>query len=49
VSYLLPGAPFEFQYSYSKTPKVKPLAIRELAFLPFEPLTMPIRGPERRR
>ncbi|KAI9124355.1 hypothetical protein K1719_004277 [Acacia pycnantha] len=30
-SYLLPGAPFEFQFSYSETPKVKP---RELAFLP---------------
>ncbi|XP_062158824.1 CRS2-associated factor 2, chloroplastic [Alnus glutinosa] len=41
VSYLLPGAPFEFQYSYSETPKVKPLAIREPAFLPFEPPTMP--------
>ncbi|KAF9612301.1 hypothetical protein IFM89_038871 [Coptis chinensis] len=41
VSYLLPGAPFEFQYSYSETPKVKPLAIREPAFLPFSPPTMP--------
>jgi hypothetical protein len=41
VSYLLPGAPFEFQFSYSETPKVKPLAIREPAFLPFEPPTMP--------
>lgn len=41
VSYLLPGAPFEFQYSYSETPKVKPLAIREPAFLPFAPPTMP--------
>ncbi|KAK9086213.1 hypothetical protein Syun_028607 [Stephania yunnanensis] len=41
VSYLLPGAPFEFQFSYSETPKVKPLAIREPAFLPFAPPAMP--------
>ncbi|PKA51527.1 CRS2-associated factor 2, chloroplastic [Apostasia shenzhenica] len=41
VSYLLPGAPFEFQFSYSETPKVKPLAIREPAFLPFAPPEMP--------
>ncbi|KDP26616.1 hypothetical protein JCGZ_17774 [Jatropha curcas] len=41
ISYQLPGAPFEFQYSYSETPKVKPLAIREPAFLPFAPPTMP--------
>ncbi|THF98900.1 hypothetical protein TEA_022107 [Camellia sinensis var. sinensis] len=41
VSYLLPGAPFEFQYSYSETPKSKPLAIREPAFLPFAPPSMP--------
>ena len=41
VSYHLPGAPFEFQYSYSETPKVKPIAIREPAFLPFAPPTMP--------
>ena len=41
VSYQLPGAPFEFQFSYSETPKVKPLAIREPAFLPFAPPTMP--------
>uniref|UniRef100_A0A2P2IWM2 Uncharacterized protein MANES_12G026300 n=1 Tax=Rhizophora mucronata TaxID=61149 RepID=A0A2P2IWM2_RHIMU len=41
VSYRLSGAPFEFQYSYSETPNVKPLAIREPAFLPFAPPTMP--------
>ncbi|XP_057752997.1 CRS2-associated factor 2, chloroplastic [Arachis stenosperma] len=41
VSYLLPGAPFEFQFSYSETPKEKPIAIREPAFLPFAPPTMP--------
>ncbi|GMH31129.1 hypothetical protein Nepgr_032972 [Nepenthes gracilis] len=40
VSYHLPGAPFEFQFSYSETPKAKPLAIREPAFLPFAPPTM---------
>ncbi|KAK7386787.1 hypothetical protein VNO78_27123 [Psophocarpus tetragonolobus] len=40
VSYLLPGAPFEFQFSYSETPKAKPIAIREPAFLPFAPATM---------
>ncbi|XP_030499542.2 CRS2-associated factor 2, chloroplastic [Cannabis sativa] len=41
VSYQLPGAPFEFQFSYSETPKAKPIAIREPAFLPFAPPTMP--------
>lgn len=41
VSYLVPGAPFEFQFSYSETPKAKPLAIREPAFLPFEAPSMP--------
>lgn len=41
LSYQLPGAPFEFQFSYSETPKAKPLAIREPAFLPFAPPTMP--------
>lgn len=41
MSYKLPGAPFEFQFSYSETPKAKPLAIREPAFLPFAPPTMP--------
>ncbi|ESQ34439.1 hypothetical protein EUTSA_v10007246mg [Eutrema salsugineum] len=41
VSYQLPGAPFEFQFSYSETPKAKPVGIREPAFLPFAPPTMP--------
>ncbi|KAG9459925.1 hypothetical protein H6P81_004433 [Aristolochia fimbriata] len=41
VSYLLPEAPFEFQFSYSETPKVKPIAIREPAFLPFAPPSLP--------
>ncbi|KAL1194142.1 CRS2-associated factor 2 [Cardamine amara subsp. amara] len=41
VSYQLPGAPFEFQFSYSETPKAKPVGIREPAFMPFAPPTMP--------
>ncbi|KAK5838732.1 hypothetical protein F383_04491 [Gossypium arboreum] len=41
VSYKLPGAPFEFQYSYSETPNAEPIAIREPAYLPFAPPTMP--------
>ncbi|KAJ0824931.1 hypothetical protein HanRHA438_Chr17g0797701 [Helianthus annuus] len=41
VSYQLPGAPFEFQFSYSETPRAKPIAIREPAFLPFAPPSMP--------
>lgn len=41
VAYRVPGAPFEFQYSYTETPKVKPLALREAAFVPFGPQTMP--------
>ncbi|XP_057508873.1 CRS2-associated factor 2, chloroplastic [Actinidia eriantha] len=40
VSYLLPGAPFEFKFSYSETPKAKPVAIREPPFLPFAPPSM---------
>ncbi|KAK1365358.1 CRS2-associated factor 1, chloroplastic [Heracleum sosnowskyi] len=42
VSYLVPEAPFEFQYSYTETPKdVKPLKLREPAIAPFGPDTMP--------
>lgn len=42
VSYLVPEAPFEFQYSYTETPKdVKPLKLREPAIAPFGPGTMP--------
>ncbi|KAF3334514.1 CRS2-associated factor 2 [Carex littledalei] len=41
VSYRLPDAPFEFQFSYSETPRVAPIAIREPAFLPFAPPSMP--------
>ncbi|XP_058074248.1 CRS2-associated factor 1, chloroplastic [Magnolia sinica] len=41
VSYRLPNIPFEFQYSYTETPKVKPLALREPPIMPFGPSTMP--------
>uniref|UniRef100_A0A0D9V0B4 CRM domain-containing protein n=1 Tax=Leersia perrieri TaxID=77586 RepID=A0A0D9V0B4_9ORYZ len=41
VSFRLPGAPFDFQFSYSEAPGAAPLAIREPAFLPFAPPTMP--------
>lgn len=42
VSYLVPEAPFEFQYSYTETPKdVKPLKLREPAIAPFGPTTLP--------
>ncbi|CAA7410097.1 unnamed protein product [Spirodela intermedia] len=41
VAYKIGNAPFEFQYSYTETPKVKPLALREPPYLPFGPATMP--------
>ncbi|XP_043713406.1 CRS2-associated factor 1, chloroplastic [Telopea speciosissima] len=41
LAYRVPNAPFEFQYSYTETPKVKPLALREPPFAPFGPTTMP--------
>ncbi|KAJ0986097.1 hypothetical protein J5N97_004453 [Dioscorea zingiberensis] len=41
IAYRIKDAPFEFQYSYTETPKVKPLALREAPFLPFGPSTMP--------
>lgn len=40
VSYVIDGAPFEFKYSYTETPKVKPLKLREPPFAPFGPTTM---------
>ncbi|XP_047337870.1 CRS2-associated factor 1, chloroplastic [Impatiens glandulifera] len=40
VSYVIQDAPFEFQYSYTETPKVKPLRLREPPIAPFEPSTM---------
>lgn len=39
VSYVIDGAPFEFRYSYTETPKVKPLKLRE-TYVPFGPTTM---------
>ncbi|KAK9073750.1 hypothetical protein SSX86_006344 [Deinandra increscens subsp. villosa] len=41
LSYLVPEAPFEFQYSYTETPKIKPLKLREPPIAPFGPGTMP--------
>ncbi|XP_076949732.1 CRS2-associated factor 1, chloroplastic-like [Bidens hawaiensis] len=41
LSYVVPEAPFEFQYSYTETPKVKPVRLREPAIAPFGPGTMP--------
>ncbi|KAL6974440.1 CCR4-Not complex caf1 ribonuclease subunit Caf1 [Sarracenia purpurea var. burkii] len=41
VSYVLPDAPFAFQYSYTETPKEKPLKMREPPVAPFGPSTMP--------
>lgn len=41
VSYVVADAPFEFQYSYTETPKVRPLKLREPPVAPFEPTTMP--------
>ncbi|KAI5675138.1 hypothetical protein M9H77_06088 [Catharanthus roseus] len=38
--YEFPDAPFLYQYSYTETPKVKPVAIREPLVAPFEPATM---------
>ncbi|GAB4852629.1 CCR4-Not complex caf1 ribonuclease subunit Caf1 [Ancistrocladus abbreviatus] len=40
VSYLVPGAPFEYMYSYTETPKMKPIALREPPVAPFGPDTI---------
>ena len=40
LAYRIGNAPFEFQYSYTESPKVKPLALREPPYLPFGPSTM---------
>ncbi|XP_022999431.1 CRS2-associated factor 1, chloroplastic isoform X1 [Cucurbita maxima] len=40
VSYVIDGAPFEFKYSYTETPKLKPIKLRE-PYAPFGPTTMP--------
>ncbi|OMO58250.1 hypothetical protein COLO4_34785 [Corchorus olitorius] len=39
VSFVIDGAPFEFKYSYTETPKVKPIKLRE-PYSPFGPTTM---------
>ncbi|KAJ4839871.1 hypothetical protein Tsubulata_003175 [Turnera subulata] len=41
VSYVIDGAPFEFKYSYTETPKVKPVKLQEPPFSPFGPTTTP--------
>ncbi|KMT03424.1 hypothetical protein BVRB_8g191090 [Beta vulgaris subsp. vulgaris] len=42
VTYVVPGAPFEYMYSYTETPKnVRPVGLREPAVAPFGPGTMP--------
>ncbi|XP_059634927.1 CRS2-associated factor 1, chloroplastic [Cornus florida] len=41
VSYIIPDAPFAFQYSYTETPKEKPVKLREPPIAPFGPGTMP--------
>ncbi|KAK9705935.1 hypothetical protein RND81_07G093600 [Saponaria officinalis] len=42
LSYVVPGAPFEYMYSYTESVKgVKPVALREAAVAPFGPGTMP--------
>lgn len=37
----MPEAPFLYQYSYTETPKVKPIKLREPLVSPFGPQTMP--------
>ncbi|KAF2303971.1 hypothetical protein GH714_025746 [Hevea brasiliensis] len=39
LSYVINGAPFEFKYSYTETPRVKPVKLREQPFSPFGPTT----------
>ncbi|KAL5572612.1 hypothetical protein UlMin_022209 [Ulmus minor] len=41
VTYVIDGAPFEFKYSYTETPKAKPVKLRETPYAPFGPTTMP--------
>ncbi|KAL6224064.1 hypothetical protein ACLB2K_002920 [Fragaria x ananassa] len=40
LSYVIDGAPFEFKYSYTETPKQKPIKLREPPYAPFGPTTM---------
>lgn len=39
LSYVIDGAPFEFKYSYTETPRIKPVKLREEPFSPFGPTT----------
>ncbi|XP_006644195.2 CRS2-associated factor 1, chloroplastic-like [Oryza brachyantha] len=41
LAYHLDGAPFEFQYSYTESPRARPVALREAPFLPFGPEATP--------
>ncbi|CAA2947148.1 CRS2-associated factor 1, chloroplastic [Olea europaea subsp. europaea] len=41
VSYEFPEASFEYQYSYTETPKLKPLKLREPLVSPFGPSSIP--------
>ncbi|OIW20738.1 hypothetical protein TanjilG_21801 [Lupinus angustifolius] len=40
VSYFIDGAPFEFKYSYTETPNIKPIQLRQEPVVPFGPETM---------
>ncbi|XP_042035900.1 CRS2-associated factor 1, chloroplastic-like [Salvia splendens] len=40
ISYEMPEAPFLYQYSYTETPKVRPVKLREPLVSPFGPETM---------
>ncbi|KAE9600329.1 hypothetical protein Lal_00046052 [Lupinus albus] len=40
VSYFIDGAPFEFKYSYTETPNIKPIRMREEPVVPFGPETL---------
>ncbi|QCD86915.1 RNA-binding [Vigna unguiculata] len=41
VSYIVEGAPFDFRFSYTETPKANPVKLREPPFAPFGPPTLP--------
>ncbi|GMI71015.1 CHLOROPLAST RNA SPLICING2-ASSOCIATED FACTOR1 [Hibiscus trionum] len=40
LSFVIDGAPFEFKYSYTETPKVKPVKLREPPTRRLDPMTM---------
>ena len=41
VSYVVDGAPFDFRFSYTETPKANPVKLREPPYAPFGPPTLP--------